>query len=176
MVLHGYADALRLCFYARKSKRDGERSERRRIKLHSEYSYGGADDHHAAGEPDRHRGQTASFSVAATGTAPLSYQWQKNGANIAGATSAGYTTPASRRCSVVLRAPRRMSTHPHRVLASCTLLKLLRDVGPVFLPLIAERGGACGGYAEGGVWPAWTVWLAGCVVIVAPPSCIRCEV
>ncbi len=40
-------------------------------------------------------GQTASFSVAATGTAPLSYQWQKNGANIAGATAASYTTPAT---------------------------------------------------------------------------------
>src|SRR5207302_7261588 len=33
-------------------------------------------------------GQTASFAVAANGTAPLSYQWQKNGANISGATSA----------------------------------------------------------------------------------------
>ena len=40
-------------------------------------------------------GQTATFSVTATGTAPLSYQWQKNSANIAGATSAGYTTPAT---------------------------------------------------------------------------------
>jgi hypothetical protein len=40
-------------------------------------------------------GQTASFSVAATGTAPLSYQWQKNGVNIAGATSSNYTTPAT---------------------------------------------------------------------------------
>src|SRR5882762_4430108 len=40
-------------------------------------------------------GQTASFVVAATGTAPLSYQWQKNGVNIAGATSASYTTPAT---------------------------------------------------------------------------------
>jgi len=40
-------------------------------------------------------GQTATFSVTATGTAPLSYQWQKNGANITGATSAGYTTPAT---------------------------------------------------------------------------------
>src|SRR5207249_797392 len=40
-------------------------------------------------------GQTASFTVAATGTAPLSYQWQKNGANIGGATSASYTTPAT---------------------------------------------------------------------------------
>jgi hypothetical protein len=32
------------------------------------------------------------FSVMASGTAPLSYQWQKNGAVITGATSATYTT------------------------------------------------------------------------------------
>ena len=38
-------------------------------------------------------GQTATFMVVATGTAPLSYQWQKNGAAISGATSASYTTP-----------------------------------------------------------------------------------
>jgi hypothetical protein len=38
-------------------------------------------------------GQTASFSIAATGTAPLSYQWKKNGSNITGATSSSYTTP-----------------------------------------------------------------------------------
>jgi len=40
-------------------------------------------------------GQTASFSVAAGGTAPLSYQWQKNGADISGATSSSYTTPTT---------------------------------------------------------------------------------
>src|SRR5215469_9310129 len=40
-------------------------------------------------------GQTGSFSVTATGTAPLSYQWRKNGVNITGATSSSYTTPAT---------------------------------------------------------------------------------
>ena len=38
-------------------------------------------------------GQTATFTVGARGATPLSYQWQKNGAAISGATSASYTTP-----------------------------------------------------------------------------------
>jgi len=38
-------------------------------------------------------GHTAKFSVRAAGTKPLGYQWKKNGANIAGATKASYTTP-----------------------------------------------------------------------------------
>ncbi len=38
-------------------------------------------------------GQTASFNVTASGTNPLSYQWQKNGVDIAGATASSYTTP-----------------------------------------------------------------------------------
>ncbi|PYT73091.1 MAG: hypothetical protein DMG39_07770, partial [Acidobacteria bacterium] len=40
-------------------------------------------------------GQTATFSVAASGTAPLSYQWNKNGAPISGASSSSYTTPTT---------------------------------------------------------------------------------
>ena len=40
-------------------------------------------------------GQTATFSVTATGTAPLTYQWKKDGTAISGATSSTYTTPAT---------------------------------------------------------------------------------
>lgn len=40
-------------------------------------------------------GQTATFSVTATGTAPLTYQWRKNGTTIKGATASTYTTPAT---------------------------------------------------------------------------------
>jgi glucose/arabinose dehydrogenase len=40
-------------------------------------------------------GQTASFSVTASGTAPLQYQWQRNGVNIANATSPTYSFTAT---------------------------------------------------------------------------------
>ena len=40
-------------------------------------------------------GQTASFSVVASGSGTLTYQWKKNGSNISGATSSSYTTPAT---------------------------------------------------------------------------------
>ena len=40
-------------------------------------------------------GQTATFSVAASGTAPFTYQWQKNNTTITGATASSYTTPAT---------------------------------------------------------------------------------
>src|SRR6476646_2420004 len=38
---------------------------------------------------------SATFSVTATGSAPLNYQWKKDGNVIPGATSATYTTPAT---------------------------------------------------------------------------------
>lgn len=40
-------------------------------------------------------GQTATFTVLASGTAPLAYQWLRNNINIPGATSSSYTTPGT---------------------------------------------------------------------------------
>ncbi len=36
-------------------------------------------------------GQSVTFSMSASGTPPLSYQWQRNGVNITGATASSYT-------------------------------------------------------------------------------------
>ena len=38
-------------------------------------------------------GGTATFTVTASGSVPLHYQWMLNGMAISGATSASYTTP-----------------------------------------------------------------------------------
>jgi hypothetical protein len=38
-------------------------------------------------------GKTAKFSITATGTKTLTYQWRKNGENISGALERSYTTP-----------------------------------------------------------------------------------
>jgi hypothetical protein len=40
-------------------------------------------------------GQSATFSVSATGTAPLRYQWRFNNNNIAGATNSSYTVSSA---------------------------------------------------------------------------------
>lgn len=40
-------------------------------------------------------GQSVTMSVTATGSAPLTYQWQRNDVNISGATSASYTFNAT---------------------------------------------------------------------------------
>jgi len=39
-------------------------------------------------------GGAATFSVTAIGTAPLTYQWKKDGSDISGANSSSYTTPS----------------------------------------------------------------------------------
>ena len=39
------------------------------------------------------KGETATFTVTATGGGTLTYQWKKNDKTISGATSSNYTTP-----------------------------------------------------------------------------------
>lgn len=39
-------------------------------------------------------GRAATFTVVASGTSPLQYQWSKNGVPVSGATSASYSTPS----------------------------------------------------------------------------------
>jgi len=41
------------------------------------------------------QGQPATFSVVASGNAPLTYQWQRNQVNISNATSSSYTLPTA---------------------------------------------------------------------------------
>ena len=48
------------------------------------------------------QGQTATFSVAATGTAPLNYQWRVNGSTLAGATASSYTTSTAGSYDVIV--------------------------------------------------------------------------
>ena len=53
-------------------------------------------DYVSAGKSNRdRRPKSATFSVVATGTAPLSYQWQEGTTPIPGAISASYTTPVT---------------------------------------------------------------------------------
>jgi glucose/arabinose dehydrogenase len=83
------------------------------------------------------QGQSATFTVAASGTTPLNYQWQRNQTNISGATSSSYTlTPAmfadngakfrcivtnafgnatSNEATLTVNAPPSISSHPSNV-------------------------------------------------------------
>ena len=46
------------------------------------------------------QGQNATFSVVASGSPPLNYQWQKNGANLVGATNATYVINAAQNSDI----------------------------------------------------------------------------
>ena len=63
-------------------------------------------------------GQTALFSVTATGAAPLAYQWQRNESDIVGATASSYTTPATALTDTNARFQVRVS-NPNGAVLSC---------------------------------------------------------
>ncbi len=76
-------------------------------------------------------GQSASFAVAASGTAPLSYQWQRNGVVISGATSPTFTLPSPTAADngAVFRAM--VSNSAGSVLSNPATLTVLSNAAPI---------------------------------------------
>jgi hypothetical protein len=75
-------------------------------------------------------GQSATFGVGATGSAPLSYQWRRNATAITGATEASYTRTSVQLAdsgaffdvvvrNALARAERGRTTHRHAELGAC---------------------------------------------------------
>ncbi|GEM_PF-2584136 len=72
-------------------------------------------------------GQTATFSVSANSSSTLSYQWQKNGADIPGATSSTYVTPAADTSADNSQFTVRISAAPSSVTTPPAVLHVFAD-------------------------------------------------
>ena len=77
-------------------------------------------------------GETATFTIVATGLGTLTYQWQRDGTDILGATSASHTTPATTPADdgaqftcVVTNAVGSVASNP----ATLTVQRLFTDFG-----------------------------------------------
>ena len=70
-------------------------------------------------------GQPATFTVTATGTAPMTFQWSRNGAAIAGATGASYTTPATTPADNNAQFTVRITNSPGSVTSSTATLTVV---------------------------------------------------
>lgn len=78
-------------------------------------------------------GGTASFSVGASGTPPLSYSWQRNGLPIAGATSSFYSTNNVALADSGTQFSCLVSNAFGTALSSNATLTVFNPPGPVFL-------------------------------------------
>lgn len=93
-------------------------------------------------------GATASFSVLASGSAPLAYQWLRNDVAISGATSASYTTPAATQADNGTRYTVRVSNAAGTVTSGVATLSVTAPVlvAPAIsvqpVDLSAQAGGA----------------------------------
>jgi hypothetical protein len=84
-------------------------------------------------------GQTATFSVATTGSAPLAYQWMKNGVAISGANSSNYSTPVT----IITDNGVKFSVSVRNSLGSVTSsTALLTVTAPALAPVITLQPGA----------------------------------
>lgn len=94
-------------------------------------------------------GAAVSFSVTATGTKTITYQWRKDSQNIPGATAATYSIAKATEANegnydVVV-------TNPAGSVTSNTVLLSIND--PVVLPVLAPQSGSVGGAATFSITP-----------------------
>src|SRR5947199_113829 len=109
-------------------------------------------------------GQMASFSVAATGTAPLNYQWRRNGAAVNGASSSAYTTPATSSSDNGEQFTVVVSNSAGSVTSSAAILTVNASIPPLQVTSSQLSGGTAGTTysatlsASGGTSPySWSV-------------------
>jgi Immunoglobulin domain len=85
-------------------------------------------------------GQAATFTVAATGSAPLRYQWQKDGTAIPDGTSASYNTPPATASDDGSQFKVVVSNHAGSALSNpATLMVNGGDVGNVSVTISPKR-------------------------------------
>ena len=75
-------------------------------------------------------GQPASFTVTATGEAPLGYQWQRNGSDITGATSPTYTIGSAQLADDGARFRCRVSNTRGSATSTEALLTVTQNAAP----------------------------------------------
>lgn len=99
-------------------------------------------------------GQSAAFSVMASGTGPFTYQWLLNGTNIANAISATYQTPVTALADSGAKYTVRVANAKGNVLSEAATLTVnpASTVAGLHLPFI--QGVGANGHAGYGVIPA----------------------
>src|SRR5690606_35224797 len=91
-----------------------------------------------------------TFSVSATGTAPLRYQWQRNGSNLSGATSPSPTLPSTTESDSGARFRVRVSNASGSVLSAEAVLTVEANKAPVATITLPAAGAR---YRAGDVIP-----------------------
>ncbi|MGZ9075129.1 MAG: S8 family serine peptidase, partial [Burkholderiaceae bacterium] len=109
-------------------------------------------------------GQTATFSVDATGAGPIGYQWRRNGTPMSGATSASYTTPA---LTVATDSGTTYSVVITNSLGTVTSSAATLTVSEVPPPPPAGAPPPTGGGGGGGSLPFWQLLLLGALSLGA---------
>jgi beta-galactosidase-like protein len=85
-------------------------------------------------------GNSAQFSLQATGTSPLTYRWYTNGIRVLGLNSATYTTPSTTLSMDGTMVYATVSNHLGMVTSSNVVLRVVPDVnGPKMISAIQTR-------------------------------------